>query len=73
MAVANKVSSTLRLVFVDGLDEQEQPIYKNKNFQNVKTSADANQLYAVAQAFAGLQERDMYRIERRDKSDIQEA
>lgn len=73
MAVQNKISSALRLVFIDGLDEEGLPIYKNKSFRNVKTNADADQLYAVAQAFVGLQERDLNRIERKDSSDVQEA
>lgn len=73
MAVAHLVSSTLRLVFIDGMDEDEQPIYKNKSFRNVKTDADEDQLYAVSQAFVGLQERDLNKIERTDSSDIQEG
>lgn len=72
MAVTNRVSSTLRLVFVDGMDENEQPIYKGKSFRNVKPDADADQLYAVAQAFIGLQESELNKIERQDSSNIQE-
>ncbi|HLR03904.1 MAG TPA: DUF1659 domain-containing protein [Virgibacillus sp.] len=73
MAVAHLVSSTLRLVFIDGMDEDGKTIYKNKSFRNVKTDADEDQLYAIAQAFVGLQERDLNKIERTDSSDIQEG
>jgi len=73
MAIAHMVSSSLRLVFIDGLDEEDRPIYKNKSFRNVKTDATPDQLYAVAQAFSGLQERDLNKIERKDSSDIQEG
>lgn len=71
MATENKMSSTLRLVFIDGMDDDEKPIYKNKSFRNVKTDADADQLNAVAEAFSGLQERDLDTVERNDTSDIQ--
>lgn len=72
MAVENKMSSALRLVFIDGMDEDDKPVYKNKSFRNVKTSADADQLHEVAEAFSGLQERELDTIERTDISDIQE-
>ncbi|WP_047982611.1 DUF1659 domain-containing protein [Ornithinibacillus contaminans] len=74
MAVANMTNSQLRLVLHDGDDpESGEPIYKFKSFNNVKTDATADQLYTIANAFAGLQERPLYNVERKDSSDIIEA
>jgi len=74
MAVAERVSSRLRLVFYDGEDILTgNPIFKSKTFNNLKTDADADQFLAVAEAFAGLQERPLSRIERNDNTEIREA
>ncbi len=74
MAVAERISSQLRLVFYDGEDALTgNPIFKSKTFNNLKTDADAAQFLAVAEAFAGLQERPLSRIERNDNTEIREA
>ncbi|SES88828.1 Protein of unknown function [Oceanobacillus limi] len=74
MAVADKKNSQLRLVFYDGDDVLTgDPIYKNKSFNNVKTDATADQLYAVATVLSDLQERALFNIERKDSSDIREG
>lgn len=74
MAVADPLSTSLRLVFVDGVDEMSgDVIYKSKNFNRIKTTASAEELYKVAQAFVGLQERTLFAVERRDQSEIREA
>lgn len=71
MAVADLTSSQLRLVFYEGDDPiSGKPIYKAKSFNNVKTDATADQLYAIAEAFAGLQQLTLFNIERNDSSDI---
>lgn len=73
MAVADLMSTQLRLVFEDGEDMiTGETLYKSKSFNNVKTSATADQLYAVATALAGLQQRPLYLIQRKDSSDIRE-
>lgn len=70
-AVADKITSQLQLVFNDGNDlSTGLPVYKTKNFNNVKTAADAEQLYVIATAFADLQERPLYEINRKDSSEI---
>lgn len=72
-AVEDKVASQLQLIFSDGTDSSTgKPVYKTKNFNNVKTSADAEQLYATALALADLQERSLYTINRKDSSEIVE-
>jgi len=74
MAVAERISSRLRLVFYDGEDVLTgNPIFKSKTFNNLKTDADADQFLAVAEAFASLQERPLSRIERNDNTEIREA
>jgi len=71
MAIQELMSTSLQLVFSEGIDESSgQPIYKTKSFNNVKTTADAEQLYAVATALAALQEFPLYNVHRRDNSDI---
>ena len=74
MAVAEKISSQLRLVFYDGEDDLTgNPVFKSKTFNNLKTYAEADQFLAVAEAFASLQERPLSRIERNDHTEIREA
>jgi len=74
MAMAEPVSSTLRLVLYEGEDEETgNPMYKSKSFNNVKVSANADQLFVVAGAFTQLQELPLYSIERRDNSEIVET
>ena len=71
MAVADMTNSQLRLVLHDGNDPiSGNPVYKAKSFNNVKTDSTADQLYAIATAFAGLQQRPLFNIERKDSSDI---
>ncbi|WP_010651364.1 DUF1659 domain-containing protein [Oceanobacillus massiliensis] len=74
MAVADMTKTTLQLVLDDGIDSTTgSPIFKYKSFNNVKTEATADQLYAIATAVAALQESPLYEINRKDTSDIREA
>ncbi|WP_010095222.1 DUF1659 domain-containing protein [Ornithinibacillus scapharcae] len=74
MAVANLTTSQLRLVFQDGNDPiTGKPVFKGKSFNNVKTIATADQLYAIANAFSGLQALVLYNVERKDSLDIHQA
>jgi len=71
MAIQELMSTSLQLVFSEGIDESSgNPVYKTKSFNNVKTTANTEQLYAVATAMAALQELPLYNIHRRDSSDI---
>src|SRR5690625_4138275 len=64
MAVSDHISSQLRLALYDGDDaETGKPVYRYKSFNNVKASADADQLHAVAEAFARLQDRPLIRFD----------
>ncbi|WP_405097404.1 DUF1659 domain-containing protein [Oceanobacillus sp. FSL H7-0719] len=74
MAVADLTQSTLQLVLHEGTDpDTGNPVFKTKNFNNVKPTATADQLYAVAIVLEGLQQRPLYTINRRDNSEIREA
>ncbi|MCD5324368.1 MULTISPECIES: DUF1659 domain-containing protein [Pontibacillus] len=68
MAITNKMKSQLQIVLEDGLDEEGNMTFKNKNFNNVKTDATADQLFAVASALVPLQQRSLAGIERNDSS-----
>ncbi len=74
MAVADVTQTTLQLVFHDGTNpDTGKPMFKTKGFTNVKSTATADELYAVALAFEGLQERTLSAINRRDNSEIRDG
>jgi hypothetical protein len=71
MALATITDSSLRLEFNSGLDEGSgKPLVKAKSFNNIKIDATPDQLYAVAQVLAGLQQHSLKKIERKDTSSI---
>ena len=71
MAVGRLIKSQLRLTLDNGNDmETGKMIFKMKSFNNVKTDATADQLYAVALALAGLQTLPLFAVERFDNSEI---
>lgn len=70
MATQTLLDSQLSLVFDMGMDETGKAITKRKNYNNVKTSATADQLLLVAQAIAGLQTETLAFIERNDSNQI---
>ena len=71
MAVGRLISSQLRLTLDNGNDTKTgKMIFKTKSFNNVKTDATADQLFAVAYALADLQTLPLYSVERNDNSEI---
>jgi hypothetical protein len=72
--MANEVllETQLRLVFDMGMGENGKQIFKSKNYNNVKTSATADQLLQAAQAIAGLQTEVLAFVERDDTNQITE-
>lgn len=64
MATSNQVSSMLVLMFDGGLDAKGKPVVINKRFNGVKTTATDDQLYAIAQVLAPLQQYPALNIER---------
>ena len=59
-------STQLRLKFATGIDAFGKMQIKNKNYNNVKTTATTEQLVEVATALFGLQGYDSEGIERND-------
>ncbi|QGQ48220.1 DUF1659 domain-containing protein [Metabacillus sediminilitoris] len=70
MAVQVLIESQLSLVFDMGLDEKGKVILKRKNYNNIKTSATADQLLQAAQAIASLQTQSLSSIERNDTNQV---
>lgn len=70
MAQAIITSSQLRMVFDHGVDEEGKPVMKAKNFNNVKATATADQLFAIAQALSPLQSYPLLQVERNDSFDL---
>ncbi|HLS09531.1 DUF1659 domain-containing protein [Lentibacillus sp.] len=71
MAEQQMVNSRLRLILDDGVDEVSgKQLFKTKGFNNVKTAATADQLYAIATSVASLQQRPLTEVERNDSSEI---
>lgn len=69
MATSTIMDSELRLNFETGVDPKGKPIIKSKNFK-VKTTATTDQLHAVANALAALQQYPLDSIERNDSYSI---
>lgn len=72
MATQEVKSSQLRLVLIIGSDDDGNPIFRNKIFNNVKPIATADNLFAIATAFTTLQEHSLYEVVRNDSSSLAE-
>ncbi|MDC3417555.1 DUF1659 domain-containing protein [Aquibacillus salsiterrae] len=71
MAVSTKVDSRLQLVFENGVDPVSGNMtYKNKTFNNVKTTATPNQLLAISEALIPLQSLTLFSIRHNDSAII---
>lgn len=72
MATTTLKNSRLRLIFETGVDGEGNPIYRNKNFNNIKTEATADALFAMASVLAPLQEHPLHEVERNDTSSVEQ-
>lgn len=71
MAESILIRSNLRLILNDGTDPETGDMKKKlKTFNNVVPSSTADQLLAVAEAFASLQTLPLHSTERTDNSEI---
>lgn len=70
MATANLVESRIRLVYDHGLDGDGKQVLKTKSYNAVKESATPDQIFATAQAIAGLSSVPLFAVERNDSTDI---
>lgn len=75
MAVTEELQDTrLRLVFYVGDNpDTGRPVFKYKNFNNVKLEATSEQLLETGAAIASLQADQLDVIERHDVSELYEA
>ncbi|HHW44510.1 MAG: DUF1659 domain-containing protein [Thermoanaerobacteraceae bacterium] len=71
----NKVptGTVLRLVLQTGVDASGNPVYRNKNLNNVRPDALDQDLFDVAQALAGLQEYTLNSVNRIDNARLVQA
>ncbi len=73
MAVtAIPLTARLQLRLNTGLDENFNPVYRTRSYSNVKTSADNEDLFALAGEIAGLQEHTLDAVRRVDEYELEE-
>ncbi len=65
------VTSELIINVEDGVNALGNPILRARRFRNVKPTASADDVYAVGQVLAGLQEKTVAGIQRRDVADLE--
>ncbi|HHV07316.1 MAG TPA: DUF1659 domain-containing protein [Firmicutes bacterium] len=65
--------SRLQLQLQTGIDEDNKPIVKNRSFSNVKADAADEDVHAVAQSLAGLQQHPLLTVRRIDTSALDEV
>ncbi|MQM40373.1 hypothetical protein KBTX_04422 [wastewater metagenome] len=64
MATATFSDSRLSIAFDAGVDGEGNAVVTHKSFNNVKTDANNDALYAIVQALAPLQQHEVSTIER---------
>ena len=73
MAVAKISNGTvLRLRWQTGLDGDGNPVYRSKSLSNVKTDAQDQSIFDVAQALAGLQSYALASVQRVDSGVLED-
>ncbi|WP_078543544.1 DUF1659 domain-containing protein [Litchfieldia alkalitelluris] len=70
MAEQVLTGTSLRLILEAGVDQFGEMKYKSKNYNNIKTSATPDALFATANALLGLQSLKNAGIRRFDTNDI---
>ncbi|TYO92295.1 DUF1659 domain-containing protein [Desulfallas thermosapovorans] len=74
MAVDKIPSGTaLRMQFQTGVDGDGDPIYRTKSLSNVKTEAQDQDIFDVAQALVQLQEYPLVAVQRVDSAILEEV
>ncbi len=67
------VTSRLQLRLNTGLDENLNPIFRTRSFSNVKTGADNEELFELAQEIGSLQVHTIDSVRRLDEVELEEA
>lgn len=70
MAMEVMNDSQLRIEYNVGVDGKGEPIYKAKNYNNLKTSATPNGIQAVSQVIASLQQHTLASVQRNSNYEI---
>lgn len=65
------VASDLVINVQDGVNAQGNPVIRARRYSGVKPSAAADDVYAVGQTLASLQEKPLAGIQRRDLVDLE--
>ncbi|WP_062108659.1 DUF1659 domain-containing protein [Bacillus niameyensis] len=63
-------TSSLKLVFDYGLDENDKPVYKSKTFNRIRQQASADELYEAAEAIGSLSEQPLWAVEKNNTYQI---
>ncbi len=66
------VTTEMVLVMDNGIGASGQQLKKNRVYKYVKTTADSEDVFSVAQSLLGLQEKTNLSIQRNDSSEIEE-
>lgn len=70
MAEAMLSQSRLRLVFETGVNEDGEPTFRTRTFNNIKKSATPDELYSTATTLASLSDYSLDSVQRTDSYDI---
>ncbi|WP_182199931.1 DUF1659 domain-containing protein [Paraliobacillus salinarum] len=74
MALVERTDTRLQLVFDNGVDEiSGKALTKTKSFNNIKTTATAEQLLAISSALVPLQTLPLLMVKRNDTELISEV
>lgn len=69
-ATATKLSTTLIVKYIDGVDENGKDVVKNQSFSKVKISALEQELFDVAKEIEKLLGKTLDEVIREDQSSI---
>lgn len=64
------LNATLRLKYVTGYDEQNEPIFITKSYRNISPSHNADDLVAVAHVIAGLSSQTLASIVKQETNEL---
>ncbi|MBX6395574.1 MAG: DUF1659 domain-containing protein [Alicyclobacillaceae bacterium] len=70
MVQVNPGLTTLILRYQVGTDASGGPILRNQSYRGVKPGAGADNLYAAAEAIAGLQVNPLYAVDRVERDEL---
>lgn len=70
MANVNFSHATLRLKYVEGYNDQNEPTYITKSYRNLTKTHNVDDLVTVAHAMASLSSQAMVSIEKQETSEL---